>query len=210
MGTMRKMMIAAPLGAAPSNISIHLSSPTLTDWLATGASLLAAVATVSLVIFAWRQIKAMRQQTDIVSRQWHPLVYAHEGESPGADPDLESGDPFGCFYYLRNDGLGPALNIEHGVEVWGQVWPFGGQQTRQFRTIQPGASIPPVANGEEVPDDLIVKHIPEHSFYADDEVPEEVVYWCRYESLFGERWETRNSSDSTKPPEIRRLTHAAQ
>ena len=203
------MVIDPPIGAGSSNISIHLSSPTLTDWLATGASLLAAVATVSLVVFAWRQIKAMRQQTDIASRQWHPLVYAHEGEPPGEDPDLDSDDHIGCFYYLRNDGLGPALNIEHGVEVWGQVWAFGGHQTRQFRTIQPGASIPPAMNGEEIPGDLIVKHIPENNFYPDDEKPEEVVYWCRYESLFGERWETRNSSDPTKPPEIRRLARAA-
>jgi hypothetical protein len=42
-------------------------------------------------------------------------------------------------------------------------------------------------------------------FYLDDEEPEEVVYWCRYESLFGDRWETRNSNDPTKPPEIRRV-----
>lgn len=206
---MPRMVLNSLVGAARSNISIHLNSPTLTDWLATSASLLAAVATVSLVIFAWRQIKAMRQQTDIVSRQWHPLVYAHEGEPPGADPDLDGDDHIGCFYYLRNDGLGPALNIEHGVEVWGHTWPFGGQQARQFRTIQPGASIPPATSADEAPDDLIVKHIPENSFYPDDEVPEEVVYWCRYESLFGERWETRNSSDPTKPPEIRRLTQAA-
>jgi len=165
---MREMVIFASVDATTSKVSIHLSGPTLTDWLAAGASLLSAVATFSLVIFAWRQIKAMRRQTDIASQQWHPLVYAHEAEPPGDDPALDSDDHIGCFYYLRNDGLGPALNIEHGVEVWGHVWPFGGDQTRQFRTIQPGTSIPPASRGEEVPDDLIVKHIPETSFYPDD------------------------------------------
>lgn len=62
--------------------------------------------------------------------------------------------------------------------------------------------------GEDVRDDLIAKHIPESDFYPDDEVSEEVVYWCRYESLIGERRETRTSSDPTKSPEIRRLTQA--
>jgi hypothetical protein len=182
--------------------------PTLTDWLSASASALAAAATLFLVVFAWRQIKTMGQQIDVAreaaGRQWYPLVYAHEGEPPRADPDLDSDSHIGCFYYLRNEGLGPALNIEHGVEVWGRSWLFGGDTGRQFRSVQPGASIPPAVRGEEVPDELIVKHLPEVAFYLDEETPDEVVYWCRYESLFGDRWETRNSNDPTKAPELRR------
>lgn len=197
------------IAASTQRIVLDSGGATLADWLSAIAAALAAATTIFLVVFAARQIKAMRQQGEIAreaaSRQWYPLVYAHEGEEPGPDPDLDSDDHIGCFYYLRNEGLGPALNIEHGVEVWGRSWLFGGAQTRQFRSVQPGASIPPSREGEEIPDDFIVKHIPEQMFYPDAEVPHEVVYWCRYESLFGDRWETRNSNDPTQPPEIRRI-----
>jgi hypothetical protein len=192
-----------------SRLVLETADPALTDWIAAGASFLAAVSTIFLVVFAWRQIRAMRQQVEIAreatARQWYPLVYAHEGEQPGADPDLLSNEHIGCFYYLANEGLGPALNVEHGVEIWEQQWPFGGTQTRQFRSVQPGMSIPPAVNAHDTPEEFIVKHIPTSQFYPDDEVPDEVVYWCRYESLFGDRWETRNSNDPTRPPEIRRL-----
>lgn len=200
-----------PLAALTKSQPIVLqpSSPGLTGWLAAVGSLLAALATISLVIFAWRQIKEMREQLRVTreaeARQWYPLVYAHQGEPPGPDPDVDASEQIGCYYYLRNEGLGPALNIAHGIEVWGRTWAFGGAQERQFRSVQPTASIPPALPGEETPDEFIVKHIPAAEFYVDDEVPEEVVYWCRYESLFGDRWETRNSSDPGQPPEIKRL-----
>jgi hypothetical protein len=188
------------------------SSPNLTDWLGAGAAVFGAITTVFLVVFAARQIKAAREQAQIAreaaSRQWYPLVYAHEGEAPGPDPDIESDEHIGCFYFLRNEGLGPALNIEHGVEVWGTSWIFGGAQARQYRSVQPGASIPPTLEGETEPESLIARHIPEASFFPDDEVPDEVVYWCRFESLFGDRWETRNSNDPRQPPEVRRLPSA--
>lgn len=188
------------------------SDPSLTDWIGAGAAVFAALATAFLVIFAARQIRAAREQAEVAreasARQWYPLVYAHEGELPGPDPDIDADHLVGCFYFLRNEGLGPALNLEHGVEVWGQSWPFGGAQTRQFRSVQPGCSIPPTDDGDPEPGNFIVRHIPELSFYADDECPDEVVYWCRFESLFGDRWETRNSSDPTQPPEILRLDSA--
>jgi hypothetical protein len=188
------------------------SGPYFTDWLAAGAAILGAATTVFLVIFAARQIKASREQAEFAreaaSRHWYPLVYAHEAEPPRPDSDLASDDHIGCFYFLRNEGLGPALNIEHGVEVWSKTWPFGGSAARQFRSVQPGASIPPTGDGEDQPDEFITKHIPESEFYPDDEAPDEVVYWCRFESLFGDRWETRNSNDPTQAPEIRRLPQA--
>lgn len=198
------------LAAKTREIVIESGGPSLTDWLTAGSAFLAAATTAFLVVFAWRQIGATKQQADIAreasSRQWYPLVYAHEGEVPGLDSALPSDDHIGCFYYLRNEGLGPALNIEHGVEVWGREWAFGGELSRQYRSIQPGATIPPTGPGGDPSDSVIVKHIPEGMFYLDDEMPEEVIYWCRYESLFGDRWETRNSNDSTQAPEIRRLS----
>jgi hypothetical protein len=194
---------------AVHGIPVDLGGPSLTDWLAAGASAFAAATTLFLVIFAWRQIGTMAQQVEVAreaaSRQWYPLVYAHELHKPGPDPDLEGNDHVGCFYFLRNEGLGPALNIEHGVAVWGHTWPFGGDETRQFRSVQPGASIPPTPPGEDDPYEALVKNVPEDAFYLDGETPEEVIYWCRYESLFGDRWETWNSNDPTAAPEIRRL-----
>lgn len=185
------------------------AAPSSTDWLSAGAAVLGATATIGLVIFAMRQFKAMRLQIDVTregaARQWYPLVYAHEAEPPGGAAGEE--DKVVCSYYLRNEGLGPALNIEHGVEVWGTEWLF--QRGSQFRSVQPGASIPPSPEGEELPGELLEKRIPEGSFYPDDEVPDDVVYWCRYESLFGDRWETRNSNSPFVPPEIRRLEATA-
>jgi hypothetical protein len=183
------------------------SSPNLTDWLGAGAAVFGTITTVFLVFFAARQIKAAREQAQIAreaaSRQWYPLVYAHEGEAPGPDPDLDSDEHIGCFYFLRNEGLGPALNIEHGVEVWGTPWIFGGAEARQYRSVHPAYE-----RGRTEPDEFIAKHVPEASFYPDDEVPDEVVYWCRFESLFGDRWETRNSNNPWQSPEVRRLPPA--
>jgi hypothetical protein len=193
---------------------VESAGPSVTDWIEAGTAVLAATATIFLVVFASRQIKAAKEQADITremsSRQWYPLVYSHEGERPAPDSDPLGEDAVACAYYLRNEGLGPALNIEHGVEVWGSSWPFGGRSARQFRSVQPGETIPPMEVGESEPSEFIEKHVPENEFFRDEETPDEVVYWCRFESLFGDRWETSNSNDPSQAPQIRRLKSASR
>jgi hypothetical protein len=72
--------------------------------------------------------------------------------------------------------------------------------------------LPPLAPNSmhPVPPRGIVLEIPNVDFWTGglerENPPTEIVYFCRYESLFSERWETRNSSDPTQPPEIRRLS----
>jgi hypothetical protein len=172
-----------------------------TDWLTAVGGFSAAIATIVLAGLAYWQMRATREQAVITkeaaARQVFPLVYAHDWRGPHpTQGEIE------FRYYLTNEGLGPALNVEHGVTVDAKEYVFGAQETGfMFRTIQPGEYLPPrpVGSSDPAPPAALTVRVPKSDLAGG--MPAEVIYWCRYETLFGERWETRNSSDPTKSPE---------
>ncbi len=55
-------------------------------------------------------------------------------------------------YYLSNEGTGPAFNVEHGVEVAGEIYTPGGQL---HRIIRAGDEIPPMLDSIGMPVSLL-------------------------------------------------------
>jgi hypothetical protein len=162
-----------------------------------------------------RQADAAAEQARTARDQTLPLVYAHEKSAPRFGP-IPS-DSYGnegldavveFTYYLSNEGVGAALNIEHGVELDGRRYPFGGGDGMQFRSCQPGEFLPPVPADalQPVPRDALRVAIPNET-YERDHGPDPTerptpVYYCRYQSLFRRRWETRNPADPQRPPQV--------
>ncbi|MGH2742278.1 MAG: hypothetical protein ACREX8_03210 [Gammaproteobacteria bacterium] len=198
-----------------------------TDWLTAIGGVGAFLASVVLAFLAFLQMKATRRQSqaaldqvtaakeqaevtrEAAARQVYPLVYAHEWKGPVWDEDEES---FAMRYYLSNEGLGPALNVEHGIEVGKVEFVFGHEGPYMFRSIQPGEFLPPLdpSTPDPVPPLHITRHVERRDYYATGEAgphqrPAEIVYICRYEDLFGDRWETRNSNDPTRRAAVSRL-----
>ncbi len=162
-----------------------------------------AIATVVLAGVAVKQMRSAREQSgaalEALRRQTQPLVFAHERHGPQTNAsDVE------YRYYLKNEGLGPALNIEHGVEIYGKDYPFG--EGMQFRTAQPGEYLPRLEEkSAAAPDDWLSVNVP----IADLQVGRERtprVYWTRFEGVFGDRWEVRNPYDPREPAKVRRLS----
>jgi hypothetical protein len=117
------------------------------------ASIITAAATVGLAVLAYRQIRAGQAQTaaalavaretrEAAERQWQPRVFVHawHGPVPG-DEENAAPDEMAVRYYLTNEGTGPAFNVEHGVEVAGQLHTW---EDRQWRTMRAGEAIPPM------------------------------------------------------------------
>lgn len=162
------------------------------------------------------QATVAREQAEITrevaAQQVYPLVYAHEWKGPVWDDEARG---FEMRYYLSNEGLGPALNVEHGVQVGTREFVFGHGGSYMFRSVQPGEFLPPLdpTLPDPVPPLHISRFVSRGDYYATGEAgphqrPSEIIYFCRYENLFGDRWETRNSNDPTKPAEVRSLSAA--
>lgn len=180
------------------------------NWLTAIGGVGAFLGTLVLAFLAWRQMRAAVEQVEatreIASQAVYPLVYGHQRHAVNYEAE---GDVFVFHYYLWNEGLGPALDVEHGVLIAGEEVAFGDDW--QFRSIQPGEFIPPREDDADgVPSRSLDLPVPKGRYYgsghaAADRVPPEQVYWCRYRDLFGRRWETRNSTNASRRPEIRRL-----
>jgi hypothetical protein len=153
-------------------------------------------------------LSQVAETREAVSRQLQPYVLIHERNSEVLD------DEYGLFYFLRNEGLGPALNIEHGVAIAGRTWVWSGEVGKEppsgsprFRAVPAGETLPQGPLVREGPD-LVPTTKFRLAIVRDEASPSEIPereYWCRFDNLFGERWETRNSSDPVKEQEIRRL-----
>jgi hypothetical protein len=96
------------------------------------AAVITAAATVVLAAVAAWQIRAGQKQSEATleaaERQWQPVVIVHQwhgGPVRGSGEDAAP-DEMAVRYFLGNEGVGPALNVEHGVEVSGtrHVWPL--------------------------------------------------------------------------------------
>jgi hypothetical protein len=182
------------------------------EWQAV-AAVITALATIVLAGIAVGQMRATRHAAEDTKRSSvRPLVYAHALSGIGWS------DTHGLYvfpYYLRNHGVGPALNVAHGVEIvcsnGSKRMTFGSDDEErglQFRTLEVSEVIPPLDPAEPraaVPPsgiDTVGLSLEEFNALGD---LQERIYWCRFGSLYGDRWETRNSSDGRKPPTIKRI-----
>jgi hypothetical protein len=141
-----------------------------------------------------------RETREAAERQWQPRVFAHAWHGPvRGDGNNAAADEMAVRYYLRNEGTGPAFNVEHGVDVAGtpHTW-----ENRQWRTMRAGEAIPPIPDPirQPVPDSPLVIGV------RLTEWDEAIIYWTRFENLLGERFEVRNPPDATRPAEFRRVS----
>lgn len=129
-----------------------------------------------------------------------PLLVPVELEEPA-----EGDEGISYSYRLHNEGKGPALNVEHGVELSGTRLSFGeGVSPYKFRTVREGQVVPPPhdpdVTGEAGSIDPLVVNSSRHD-------PER-VYWARYQSMHGETFEARNSYNPSSDLRIRRISRA--
>lgn len=180
------------------------------------ASIVTAAATVGLALLAYWQIRAGRAQTteateaalaiaretrEAAERQWQPRVFVHAwGDPVHGDGDNAAPDEIAVPYRLKNEGTGPAFNVEHGVEVAGELHTWGD---RQYRSIAAGEELPPMLDTIGQPVSLTPLAVGVKLAEWND--GEGLVYWSRFENLLGERFEVRNYPDPTRPAEFRRV-----
>jgi hypothetical protein len=193
------------------------------------ASIVTAAATVGLAVLAYVQIHAgqnqakeakqqsnaalamaetqsaaslriARETREAAERQWQPRVIAHKWSDPkpGTGDDAAP-DEMAVGYSLKNEGTGPAFNVEHGVEVGGRLHKWGAGL---YHAMMAGEEVPPMRNATGQP----VKLTPLIVGVKQEQWVDDIVYWTRYENLLGERFEVRCPPDETKPAEFRRLT----
>jgi len=110
----------------------------------------------------------------------------------------------GFGYKLANEGTGLAINIRHGIEIAGERFEYGGGM--QWRALAPGERQPA--------DDFLdqgnwIRITPLAVVVDERELQENWAvqlrhYWAEFESVFGERFRTRNSIDPRQPAEFER------
>ncbi len=162
------------------------------------------VATLGLAILAYIQVRGARDAVvatrEAARAQLQPIVYAHaivaqRIEGPCPELGLAEGD-VGFAYYLSNEGTGIALNVRHGVCVAGEDHEFHAE----LRALRPGEEYrghDPVTGKRTEGHKGLVVRVPKLGLAADvDSVPD--TYWVRFESVFGDLFETRNPPDPEK------------
>jgi hypothetical protein len=202
MNTVRVLPVEV-VRAAHHAIPVELH-PASTDSL--WPAIITAAATVLLAALAYIQIRAGRAQTrefrEAAERQWQPRVFVHGWHGPKrGDGDLAAPDEMAVPYYLSNEGVGPAFNVEHGITVNGTAHTWNDWQWPNMRA---GDFIPALNVGatQPVPSSAIVVAV-KMSEWGDGQ---DLVYWARFENLLGERFEVRNHQDPTAPAEFRHVS----
>ena len=162
------------------------------------------------------QTKAMRDQVEVIRAtaadelqasiaqgeavreaaraQLQPIVFAHGYGPPRSAAHLPVGSAV-FRYYLKNEGVGPALDVEHGVR-FGQREHTVDDQKYRYRTLSSGEEVPP--GYPKQPDGSPIEVEARHN-------DEELLYWARFSNVFGERFETRNYLSASKPAEFLRI-----
>jgi hypothetical protein len=157
------------------------------------ATAILATLTVVLAFVAVIQMREARKSNEAVREaaraQLQPIVFAHGFAGPTKTPD---GWATRYRYWLKNEGVGPALDVEHGVRVGEDELTIDDHGSR-YRTLSAGESVPegyPATSQAFSPLELIAA---EHG---------DPIYWTRYSNIFGDRYETRNYSDASQPAEF--------
>jgi hypothetical protein len=136
---------------------------------------------------------------DAARAQLQPIVFAHGFGPPTTGADIRGAPvPSGrtrVAYFLKNEGVGPALDVEHGISVGGVKHTVDDAGSR-YRTAAAGETMPP-----GYPDDT------KYSPLAIDVLTAGValVYWTRFSNVFGDRFEVLNYPDAGRPAVFRML-----
>jgi hypothetical protein len=144
------------------------------------------------------QIEAAVKQNDAVREaaraQLQPIVFAHP--LPATDGSLR--------YWMKNEGVGPALDVEHGISISAgrttETFVYGGgKRAKRMRTFAAGEALPPGYPYAQNVDPFEVA-VPRH---WDGVSP--VTYWTRFRNVFGDRFEVLNQADPVLAAEFRVL-----
>ena len=100
-------------------------------------------------------------------------------------------------YRLKNEGTGPAFNVEHGVWVAGNLHVWG-----QYPSMVAGEELPPMLSSGQ-----LVKHTPIVVGVKLTEWDEGhgLIYWTRFENLLGERFAVLNYPEAMLPADFLRV-----
>src|SRR5262249_1272447 len=161
--------------------------------------------TVVLALLAYFQIRAGRAQgeatlaiagqtREAAERQWQPRVISSPwGEPKRGTGDDAAPDEMAVGYSLKNEGTGPAFNVEHAAELGGRLHP--SPEVGQYRAMTAGEDLPPMRDTSGAIRTLKPLVVGVKTADWNDDV----VYWTRFENLLGERFEVRNYFDLTRP-----------
>ena len=158
-----------------------------------------------------RQVGAMsgvaRATLEAARAQVQPVVLAHARggtiRGPNDEFDLDEGLSAAA-YYLANEGTGLALDVEHGVLIGEAEHAFGGGM--RLRAARPGELIPPgPAERDQTRGLVFAVDFSSEDLAAARRARVDLVYWCRFSNVFGERFETRNSLNPAVPVALIRL-----
>lgn len=142
-------------------------------------------AAVSEQIEALREIAAVT--LNAARAQVQPVVLLTPAGGTARGPDDHYGISATQFvfpYLLRNEGTGTALNVAHGIEIEGKRYPFGGGM--QFAAFRPNERLGGSGTLHVAVDERVL---------PPDWSSQPTRYWARFESVFGDVFETRSSSD---------------
>jgi hypothetical protein len=202
----------------------------LTDWLTAIGGLLVFAATALLALLAYKQMNVIRQSSadeatafkkqiqasieqgeairEAARAQLQPMVFAHADQIHSGPDDeyMLSDGQMGFGYRLKNEGTGIALNIRHGIEIDGREIEFG--EGKRSRALRPGEAQPMFDYLD--PQGHFIRITPFAVVCIASNLPPawptvSVGYWARFESVFGERFETHNPSDPLQPAEFKRI-----
>lgn len=175
-------------------MELIVASADLTDWLQAIAGVAAALTTVVLAFFAWGETRASAQQARLTLRtvraQVQPVVFARETRE--IDWGSKKSSCVSFPYYLRNDGLGVALEISHGIRIGALTAPGGNTASLQPRQVS----------------DTFASRI-DRAQLPDDGTDLPVSYWVQFKNVFGEAFETV-WSDGAEPASFRSLGAEAE
>lgn len=124
-----------------------------------------------------------------------PVVICHEVSNRNFD-DRRGG--WRCVVKVENASTQHAVNVRFGVELNGIRYPW-----RHAPEDEDGSRQNVLAPGQ-VTSELAVRFPSEFNFAGGGDPDPGRVYWCRYESISGDVWETRNPWERTGRFRIRR------
>jgi hypothetical protein len=158
------------------------------------------------------QLRALGDITEATRNAAHaqvqPIVFAHAVGPPlrGPDDTYDLSERQVAFpYYLRNEGVGTALNVRHGVSILNIISEFG--EGMELRALRAGETVPPVdaVTGQPV----VVRSF--SACFEESDLPrgwerETFIYWTRFENPFGTTFEISNPSDPRQSAALMQIT----
>lgn len=149
-----------------------------------------------------KQIAASTEQNKTAAAaaraQLQPIVFAHGWGDPKKGPPHAPEGKVRVDYYLSNEGVGPALDVEHGISVGG-VESTPNDAGSRYRTMSVGETAPPEFPNPSTPVRFFALGVVVLNTEPD------LVYWARFSNVFGDRFEVLNYPEASRPAVFRPL-----